>query len=147
MLKLRVLILRSCGITFIDYGAFSRLQNLQALDLCSNNLDVNSTWIGVFDHVRFSLTTLDVSYNAFANSAQYPDKALGWLSKLEKLIINGIKGAKFGEGFKSLSNLQTLVFAPCYIDRATNTTFKVFNNLPIYTLSLSCEITYVESRT
>ncbi|XP_048250520.1 toll-like receptor 4 [Haliotis rufescens] len=120
----------------LSFNQLSRLQvdtfigatNLIQLSLHGNSLPLNETAYpeGIFKQQK-RLRTLNIEQNSKVPDSVYPDKALGDLTALRTLVIDGVRNATFGNGFSKLKNLTKLTVSGergnCSIQKLLNTSF------------------------
>ncbi|KAL3851919.1 hypothetical protein ACJMK2_015614 [Sinanodonta woodiana] len=118
----------------VEHQAFDGLYKLEFLDISHNQLEISNKSISV-RHVRdlMSLKVLKMNYNAKSIARTdicYPDEALGRVTSLQTLFLDGLINSTFGLGFRNLENLTTLILSGekkvghCRLDTISSYMFK-----------------------
>ena len=100
--------LSSSGITYIGKEAFTGIDQLRAVLLNNNSLNVNTLPPTVFSKLNL-LQQLAVHDNYLSpDVVTYNDQLYAKLRNLKKLSLDGLPNATFGQGFSCLNSLQSL---------------------------------------
>ena len=150
--RLAVLDLSGNRITHLKPGAFSGLPHLKYLNLARNELCFGDEAFP--QEVFVNMTSLRVlvmhSNNCSNGHIIYPDKALGELTNLETLSLNGLPNVPLGSGFAMLKSLKSLELSGkfCNMGSVSNETFASLGNLNVSQLSLrACNVTMLDVNT
>ncbi|XP_046566477.1 LOW QUALITY PROTEIN: slit homolog 3 protein-like, partial [Haliotis rubra] len=132
----------------LDVHTFAGATNLLHLNLNGNHLQLNESAYpeGIFREQK--LLTLNIANNNKIADSVYPDKALGDLTALQRLFIDGVRNASFGTGFLKLKNLTTLSLSGkrghCSVQTLLNTSFLYTPSVRNLDIS-KCRINYIEA--
>ena len=122
--------LSQTNITHLPEDMFSQMSQLKYLDLSMNPLCFTETSFPneVFKDLK-SLEVLKVLSTWCKKVESYPHVELGRLISMKALYIRGINNGTFGEGMKSLVNLEKLVFAGrgCHMSNISHDLVKHLN--------------------
>ncbi|XP_064616600.1 toll-like receptor 4 [Liolophura sinensis] len=136
------------NLSYFGSGAFDGLHQLRTLRLDGNPFKMSNKTFAedVFDSLE-SLVVLSLKSNLYSDDPeiQYPDVALGKLSSLETLLINGLSNKTFGEGVRKMTSLQTLDLSctPSFTSISKDT-FVNFCGVPLKNLLLShCDLRWI----
>ena len=138
------------AITHLRSGAFRGLSRLIRLNLAHNELCYGDEAFpaDVFQHVT-SLRVLIMHSNKCTNGhVGYPDSALGELTSLETLTMNGIPDVPLGPRFARMTSLKSLEFSGkyCKLGTVSKKTFASLEITNVTQLSLrSCNVTNLVS--
>ncbi|XP_064616279.1 toll-like receptor 4 [Liolophura sinensis] len=136
------------NLSYLGSGAFDGLHQLRTLRLDGNPFKMSNKTFpdDVFDSLK-GLVLLSLKSNLYVDDPeiQYPDVALGKLSSLETLLINGLSNKTFGEGVRNMTSLQTLDLSWTSSFRSiSKDTFVNFCDVPLKNLLLShCDLRWV----
>ena len=146
---LAVLDLSGNRIVRLEPEAFRGLPNLKQLNLAHNRLcfDDDAFPADVF----LSATSLRVlimhSNNCSSGHVRYPDRALGQLSGLETLAMNGLPNVPLGPGFAKMKSLKSVTLSGkyCKLGVVSKKTFASLENISVSQLSLrACNISKLD---
>ena len=138
------------AITHLRSGAFRGLSRLNRLNVAHNELCYGDEAFpaDVFQHVT-SLRVLIMHSNKCTNGhVGYPDSALGELTSLETLAMNGIPDVPLGPRFARMTSLKSLDFSGnyCKLGTVSKKTFASLEVTNVTQLSLrSCNVTKLVS--
>ncbi|XP_067658709.1 toll-like receptor 4 [Haliotis asinina] len=135
----------------LHVDTFTGATNLMHLYLSGNYLQLNESAypMGIFRQQK-KLLTLNIAKNTDIADSVYPDQALGDLTALQTLFIDGVQNASFGIGFSKLKNLTTLSLSGerghCSVQTLLNTSF--LHTPSVRNLDISkCRIFFIETNT
>ncbi|KAI0219147.1 hypothetical protein LSAT2_029250 [Lamellibrachia satsuma] len=145
---LAVLDLSRNRLTRLELGAFRGLPHLKHLNLAHNQLCFGDDAFpaGVFLGVTSLRALIMHSNDCPAGHDHYPDRALGELSGLETLAMNGLPNVPLGPGFANMKSLKSLELSGkhCNMDVVSNETFVSLTHISVSQLSLrACEISKI----
>lgn len=133
LLFLRSVILDNNNIKQLKSKAFIGPLSLEYLSLRNNSLKLDNVSFhqNVFKPLT-NLHTLDISNNLkrhckileLSQPQHYPDEEFGYLRKLRRLTIDLYPLPVFGEGFRKMQNLDSIIFDKCFLRRLENSTFQ-----------------------
>ncbi|XP_059154344.1 toll-like receptor 4 [Physella acuta] len=136
------------SIKCIEYGAFQHTTHLTFLNL-SHNKVFGYTWkflpSDLFEPLR-ELKVIDLQYIA-RGELNYPNKALGMLTNLEQLYIDGLgNDVEFGPQLQTLRNLTHLHIGGGTHCSLKNISSTFFQNIPYikYLYIYSCKVMHVD---
>ena len=138
------------AITHLRPGAFRGLSRLNHLNLAHNWLCYGDDAFpaDVFLHVTSLRVLIMHSNNCTTGHDGYPDTALGELTSLETLAMNGLPDVPLGPSFARMTSLKSLEFSGkyCKLGAVSKKTFASLEVTNVTQLSLrSCNVTKLES--
>ncbi|KAI0214265.1 hypothetical protein LSAT2_000635 [Lamellibrachia satsuma] len=132
-------------LTRMEPDSLRRLPVLRHLNIANNLLcfDGDAFPEDLFLGMK-SLRSLTMQSNYCPTGhVRYPDKALGELTGLENLTMNGLPNIPLGPGFSRMTSLKTLVISSkhCHLAVVSSTTFESLENTSLSHMSLrACDI-------
>ncbi|CAL1538122.1 unnamed protein product, partial [Lymnaea stagnalis] len=144
--KLNILILEANNLSDLHPDSFVGLENLKYLNLRNNHLKMPDAFPkGVFRPLT-SLMYLNIQMNnrwGMATDAAYPETELVHLGSLRVLCIDGLSNQTFGEGFRNMTSLRSLVMSGfdglCDLATVRNGTFEHLGQITTLVIS-NCSI-------
>ena len=139
---LLTLSIKGNGLTSIEADAFNNMPMLETLDLFHNNLEHNNSLpYSVFVPLSKTLKVLDIRRNLMKDNItliDYP-KAIGSLTSLTTLKIDGLTNKALPAYYGQLQNLERLIFGGGRSDVVVlaNDTFDTVSKLNITEINLS----------
>ncbi|CAC5395023.1 unnamed protein product [Mytilus coruscus] len=123
----------------IEDNAFFGLNRLNILNMSDNTLDLLTVYTPKIFLPIENLTVLDIQRNIQEHNDdvyRYPDEAFAVLKKIVYLALDLAPNPEFGQGFKNLQNLKSLIFDRCFLKYLREKTFENFSlNLEELTLT------------